>query len=188
MKAPIVIMETTAANMRALAPNVPPVEITDPIDAPPGISGPHGRAWHCDLDANRRHLNVSPENDASLVHWVIEAPWAHPAWHSYSLVLVHLRPLPNGFENLIYLPDATHEMWLHALDPSKDRRQLIAGHHAGHWMRPMNFAAQFIEGRDEEALVRIQNAVSDICTGRLSPDTDFRREWCARFGNNMILP
>ena len=162
------------------------VEITDLIEEPPVIAGPHGRAWTCDLAEGRRIMAIRPEDDATLIDWVIEAPWAHPVWHSYSLVLVHLRPMPDGRETKFHLPCASHEMWLYALDARRDRRPLIAtGIVEGHWLQPGNFAAQFIEANDADALARVARTVQDICDGVLSPDTDFMREWIARFGDNM---
>lgn len=162
-------------------------DITDPIAVPADIDCPHGKAWRCNLTEGHRINRIRPDDDATLVHWIIEAPWAHPAWHSYSLVLIHLRPLPEGRSSLIYLPGASHEMWLFALDPKRDRRPLIASCTPDrNFMEPANFMAQFIARNDEGALSRIERAVEDICDGRLSPDTDFRREWIARFGDNMV--
>jgi len=186
-KATVVVIGTGAANMRALASGAAPVEFTDPIATPPDLAGPLGRAWKCNLAAGRRIMAVDAEDDATLVHWVIEAPWAHPAWHSYSLVLVHLRPMSARGETRFYLPCASHEMWLCALDARQDRRPLIgSGIVQKHWLRPMNFAAQFTEENDAGALVRIERTVVEICQGELSPDTDFQRQWVERFGDNMI--
>lgn len=91
----VVMVGTGAANLRTLVPDAPPAEVKDRITATPDITGARGCAWQCNINDGRRQLGVSAENDATLVHWVIEARWAHPCWHSYSLVLVHLRPLPD---------------------------------------------------------------------------------------------
>jgi hypothetical protein len=188
MKQPtVVVIGTGAANTRALVPDAAPAAIADPIATAPDLSGPHGRAWKCNFTEGWRIMGVRPEEDATLVHWLIEAPWAHPAWHSYSLVLVHLRPLPDGRDTFFYLPCASHEMWLWAIDAGEDRRPLIAtGVVQGHWLQPQNFAAQFTEESDAAALARIERAVQEICDGVLSPDTDFKRDWVKRFGDNMI--
>src|SRR5215831_4724961 len=114
-KPTVIVLGTGASNMRALAHDVPAIEVTDQITATPDIIGHHGRAWKCHLDEGRRIKDARPEDDATLAHWVIEAPWAHPCWHSYSLVLIHLRPMPDGRETKFYLPCASHEMWLYAL-------------------------------------------------------------------------
>lgn len=133
-------------------------------------------------------MNVKPENDPTLVHWVIRADWAHPFWHSYSLVLVHLRPLPSVREPDIYLPGATHEMWLHALNPDYSDEALIKMGIVAplQWLTPTNFAAQLIE-TDENALARIEEAVKEICSGTLSPDTDFVQMWILKFGDSMMI-
>lgn len=190
----VIVMGTGAGNMRALTGDgTSTAAITDPIATAPDLTGPHGRAWKCNLVEGRRLAGIAPEDDAALVHWVIEAPWAHPAWHSYSLMLIHLRPLaPHLGTTRFYLPCATHEMWLYALDPQKDRRPLIAtGMRERHWLQPGNFAAQFTEASDPavgdaDALARIARTVQEICDGVLSPDTDFKREWIARFGDAMV--
>lgn len=163
-----------------------PTPIIDPITVPPVLSGAKGKAWLTNNAEGRRIKNVPLERDACLSHWVIEAPWAHPAWHSYSLITVHLRPMDNT-PTEFYLNDATHEMWLFAIDPSKNRNELISnGITNGHWLSPINFGAQFIEISDDLARDRIRNAVQMICDGKLSPDTDHRREWVRLFGDNML--
>jgi hypothetical protein len=182
-----IVMGTGASNMRAIWPSQQSVEIKDPIAAAPDISGSCGRAWKCDLAEGRRRMGVRDEDDAALVHWVIEAPWAHPCWHSYSLVMVHLRPMADGRETKFYLPCASHELWLYALDPDADRGELLATAIVGScWLRPGNFAGQFVELGDADALARVERTVREICDGSLSPDTDFQREWVKRFGDNMI--
>jgi hypothetical protein len=164
---------------------VRPTTIKDPVSAPPIVSGPVGRAWLCDIDAVRRALNTKPERDPVLADWVVEAPWAHPAWHSYAVVLVHLRPLPDR-QTMFYLDGATHELWVLALDPNKDRNKILIGRERNYWLQPINFAAQFIEASDELALTRVRAAVQEICNGVLCPDTDFIRQWVQRFGDNML--
>jgi len=164
-----------------------PREITDPIDIPPYVKGPHGMAWKCDAAVGRAKLKIKPEDDATLVHWVIEAPWAHPIWHSYSLILVHLRPMPDGRKTLMYVDDATHELWLYALNPEIDRNPMVrTGLVEGNFLTPVNYASQFVEVDDALALFRIQQAVQEICNGTLSPDVDFSSMWVDRFGNNMM--
>lgn len=182
-----VFMDTSASNMRALRPDLPPIEIKGPIAVAPDVVGTRGRAWKCDL---LRVRNANPETDATLVHWLIEAPWAHPCWHSYSLVMIHLRPLAGevaGGETKFYLPCATHELWLYALDPNKERESMIkTGAVDNRWLRPANFGAQFTELNDEDALARILTVVTEVCNGELSPDTDHTRAWIKRFGHSMI--
>lgn len=182
----IVVVGTGAANMRALGGN-DAAPVKHPVTTAPTLQGPHGRAWLCNLAVGRSRLNIPAEQDGTVAHWVVEAPWAHPAWHSYSIVLMHLRPLPRGGQTLLYRDGATHEMWVKAMDPSADYNDMIAsGIVTNQWLSPSNFAAQFIEITDELALERVRKTVQEICDGRLSPDTDFRSDWIHRFGDNMM--
>lgn len=170
-----------------LAGNTSGTPITDKIEAPPTLQGHHGKAWLCDVAAGLRRLGITAEQDSILAHWVIEAPWAHPAWHSYSLVLIHLRPLPDRRKTLFYLDDATHEIMLYAIGPDADRNGMVqTGMAERVWLHPGNFAAQLIEPDDDLAKARIRATVQDIIDGQLSPDTDFTREWVRRFGDNMM--
>lgn len=182
------VMNTNQSSIRALAPGMPSVKINDPIADVPIVQGPHGRAWLCNTAEGRRIMNCPPERDASLDHWVVEAPWAHPAWHSYSILLMHLRDIP-GFEGgtKYYIRDATHEMHVYALDADKDRLELIrTAIPKGHWLQPTNFAAQFIEITDALARERVRNTVQMICDGKLSPDVDFQQQWVQLYNNSMI--
>lgn len=185
-KLTIGVIGTGSGVMRALGGDRP-ATIKDEITAPPVVTGTHGRAWLCDLDAARTNLGVDSGSDATLAHWIIEATWAHPIWNSYSLVLVHLRPMADHRPTMFYLDDATHEIWLYAIDPDKSRALLIAGAEVdGHWLQPKNFAAQFIEVTDDLARTRVRAAVHMICDAKLSPDTDFILSWANLFGDNML--
>lgn len=158
---------------------------TTDITKLPDLAGPHGRAWRCDHLAGLVQDGVKAEDDAVLVSWCVEAAWAHPVWHSYWICLVHLRPMPDARETKVYLAGATHEFWLYALNPQEPRTQLVeAGKPA--FLNPMNFAAQLVCADDAQALSSIETTVREIVNGQLSPDTDFRRAWIARFGDNMV--
>lgn len=162
----------------------------DEITNAPDFTGNHGRAWRCNISAIRERLGVSEEDDSTLGFWLMEAQWAHPVWHSYLMVLVHLRPMRDKRPTKFYLDGATHEMWLYALNPAGNRQKVIDGEgigpHSCQWLTPMNFAAQFIELTDELATARCEDAVQKVCDGKLSPDTDFIRHWMHLFGDNMI--
>lgn len=183
----IAVLGTGAGNARFLSGGQTEAEVKRPVSAEPVLKGDKGKAWLCDLEAARRHYGVTTDQDATLAHWIIEAPWAHPIWHSYSLILVHLRPLADGRKTMFYLPDATHEIWVYALDPDADRDAAIAnGSAPSMWLDPKNFAAQFIEVEDSLAYDRVKAAVQKICDGKLSPDTDFTYQWAKLFGDNML--
>lgn len=59
-------------------------------------------------------------------------------------------------------------------------------------LRPLNFASQFIVDTedcptvDEAAYAKVHVAVDEILAGKLSPDTDFLKDWIFRYGDNMI--
>lgn len=159
--------------------------IEDTITTPPTIEGRRGRAWQLDLAAlRRRRAAIDLSRDCTLAIWLIEAPWAHPLWHSYTLILMHLRPVPD-LETIIHLPGATHELWLCALDPDQPRQAMLE---TGRAMRlePLNFAAQIIEPSDDAARDAVRFPVELICAGRLSPDTDFIRAWVHLFNDSMV--
>jgi hypothetical protein len=145
----------------------------------PDITGPGGNAWRYDIPALRQAIKTT-QPDGSIAAWLIKAPWANLAWHSYILMLVHLRPM--GLPTRFYLEGATHEMTLAALDPSVALSLL----ERPAMLYPLNFAAQFIEPSDEAAIARCEKCVVDIVNGELSPDTDFTQHWIARFNASMI--
>lgn len=155
---------------------------------PPQRIGKFGRAWLFEYETIRKKLGVNPEDDATLGGWIVEAPWAHPIWHSYGIFLVHLRPLPDGRKTFRYREDATHEFWIYALDPAKPRAPILVGESSGHLLTPVNFAAQLVEKSDGSAVSRIEGAIDLILSGELNPDTDAQRQWEALFGNAMIKP
>lgn len=158
----------------------------DPITTAPTIEDTHGKAWAVDIDRCYRELNTERAAGADLGSWLVEAPWAHPFWHSYWINLIHLRPIPAITREVrVYLEGATHEIWVMALDPDAPRQpQLDSGRMQT--LQPINFSAQFIEPTDADALKRVEDAVREICAGRLSPDTDFIHAWGAKFGRNML--
>ena len=143
-----------------------------------------GRAWRIDIDKVVKHIG-SADSHAMIAWWIIEAPWAHPIWHSYSMTLAHLRRFA-----VIHVPGATHEMLLCALDPKGDRAKLLElgyGHKESCLpLLPANFGAQLVEATDDEAIQKCEDAVKDVCDGKLNPDTDFIKQWIARFGGGMV--
>lgn len=148
-------------------------------------SGHPARAWRMDSARQHREAGLPPERHCAVASWLIEAPWAHPFWHSYWFVCMLLRPIA-GLTTKFYLTGATHELWLWALDPKQSRREFDQTG-VPPVLNPKNFSAQIIKGSDEEAAALIDATVRDICRGVLSPDTDFRSQWIERFGNNMLL-
>ena len=171
--------------MPALRKPPPPT----PVTTAPTMNMPNGKAWRFDLDAIRMRMKADPASDAAVDAWLVEAPWAHPVWHSYLVMLIHLRPIP-GFEPpIIYNPHATHEVLVFALDPEGDRDRLLAesiGYHC-RTLEPPNYTGQIVEITDDLARARVRKAVEMICAGDLSPDTDYRAQWIALFGDHMVM-
>lgn len=165
----------------------------DEVTIEPTCIGPHGRAWQLDIEKIRKDglkdgtfKQDDLDKDSSVGIWMVEAPWAHPAWHSYLLVLVHLRD--NGLPTKFYLKGATHEIWLYALDPDGDRQSLLERgiNKNCRWLTPNNYADQFIAANDAEAFQRVEICVHEICAGALNPDTDAQGQWIKRFGGHMM--
>ncbi|MCX5495773.1 hypothetical protein OSH11_13750 [Kaistia dalseonensis] len=159
--------------------------IPDAVNLAPTLEGPCGRAWLVDLAGVRRRLDQA-RPDTTVAAWIVEASWAHPVWHSYLVGLVHLRPDPLVLQPILHRPDATHEFWLFALDPDKPRAPQISGEQRAAMLFPSNFGAQLACPSDAEAMKTIEAAINEIVRGTLSPDTDFRRDWVARFGASNI--
>lgn len=166
----------------------------DDITAKPDFSGPSGRAWLCNHGNLQEQEGDEGGPDATVGMWLIEAPEAHPLWHSYVLVLVHLRTLPGREEEEVtfHLDGATHQLLLNALDPKGSRQSLVdcdlKAKNKCAILHPLNFAAQFIEITDNLARERCVSAVQAICDGKISPDTDYMWQWLGLFGNNMLKP
>jgi hypothetical protein len=163
----------------------------DPITQAPTMQSQLTRVWRADIDAQYQAQKMQREWGGDVAAWLIEAPWAHMAWHSYLINLVHMRPIETGpiaeksKDLIVYLPGATHELWVQALDPGHPRQPMLE---TGRWhvLSPCNFTAQFIAETDQRAIDRVERAVQLICDGRLSPDTDYLRAWIALFGDSMV--
>ena len=158
-----------------------------PVTTAPTMNMPNGKAWRLDLVAIRERLKVDPGSDAAIDAWLVEAPWAHPVWHSYLVMLIHLRPIPNFEPPKMYNAHATHEILVHALDPNGDRDKLLAESIGWHCrlLEPANYTGQIVEVTDDLARDRVRRAVEMICNGDLSPDSDYRVQWIALFGGHM---
>jgi hypothetical protein len=160
----------------------------------PTLAGDMGTAWLYDLDgmyakAAAREQPMPPRQ-LGLPSWLVYAPWAHPIWHSYCLMVISLAEVEGFPPAHINRPgeNPTHELFLAALDPGmpSNPRARYALDEPAPMMRPLNFAAQFKEGSDAKCSARIRAAVEDIIRGRLNPDTDGMQQWIGRFGGSSV--
>lgn len=145
-------------------------------------TNPVSQAWQCNLNASARRLGKNPEDFGGLRAWIIYAPWAHPAWNSYLLALIHLRPVAVAPEPAILLPGATHEVMLSTIDP----RRRIPLNAPAPMLTPANFHGQFIRSSDAEAIAYIDETAQMVVDGQLSPDTDYLQWWIRRFSASNI--
>jgi hypothetical protein len=160
----------------------------DKIDIHPTGTGPHGKFWEVDVERAIAHIGGQRDQDGTVTSILVEAPYAHPIWHSYWLFCTHLRPIIRDgkpLETKFYLESATHELWLMALAPDKPRQpQIISGNMQ--YLTPKNFGAQFIAASDGMARDRVLKTAEDIVDGKLNPDTDYIKWWAERWGTNML--
>lgn len=156
-----------------------------PPDQTPWISGPAGQVWKMDVDGVRKLAGTTADDDGTVGCWFIHCPGAHPFWYGYFFLLIHLRPLKDQRPTKIHLEGATHEVMLWAVHPDW-KCDLSDPKFMNHRLEPINFAAQFRAGTDQEALRYCLRALTDVANGGLNPDTDFRRQWVERFGDNML--
>lgn len=162
--------------------------ITRPLVMPPSCGGRFGRAWRVDLAAARAKRGLSSPPDATVAHWVVEAPWSSEVVHSYSLILIHLRFTLHHQPVVRHLEGATHELALFAIHPETERAQMLAAPADPQvWLQPPVFAAQIVAREDDVAAARVGHAVSLVCEGRLSPHPTHARAWAQLFGDNMLL-
>jgi hypothetical protein len=118
-------------------------------------------------------------------YWVVYAPWAHPAWNNYAMMLVDLTT-PMDEPPVLFDRKFTHELSLWALHPDRDRvypQGKLPGAIAEtvtvlfeNVLRPPNHVYQF-KDTNEGAELRGETVYSLIRNQTISPDTDFRSMW-----------
>ena len=154
-------------------------------DRAPDLVGAHGRAWKYDMEACARRYPSGPTAELTVASWIVEARYAHPMWHSYLVAAVALRDMPGVPKAVVHLQGATHEVMVYALNPEQPR----AINAAPQYLTPANFHGQWRAESDAAAVRFIEETVHLVIDGHLSPDTDFRRDWIARFSaSNMKGP
>ena len=163
--------------------------MNDPLiyveDLEPALTGASGRAWRVDVAAVARGRRESPPPELTVAAWIVHAPYAHPMWHSYAIAAVSLELVPGWPPAKINAPGATHEVMVYALNP-EHRRAINA---PSHYLTPANFHGQWRAADHAAAARYVEETVQLVIDGKLSPDTDFRRDWIARFSaSNMKGP
>lgn len=161
--------------------------IPEEITHIPDMSGPAGRAWGLDLTALRVKLGTPAGTDATVSAWLVEAPWAHPIWHSYLIFAIHLRVIEGQPIPTILRLGSTHQFWVYAADPNFPRDPAVRGIDVPRRLEPPNFCAQFgpLDDNGARLFVR-QQIIAPIIMGNLNPDTDAVSQWLEAFGDDMV--
>lgn len=141
---------------------------TDITTTTPELVGRHAMAWD---------YVIPGKMNATIKAWVVRAPMAHPAWHSYMIGVCHLRPMEGFAKPVLYDPRATHEIFVYALNPNQ---VMNVGEDLA-YLSPANYAEQWTAESDEAAVKQAESVIREICDGKLSPDTDYQAAWLARF-------
>ena len=132
----------------------------------------------------------SSHHQAMTAAWLIHAPWAHPAWDTYMIMVTDLTT-PMKTEAKLKRDDVTHEMIVFAMNPEKEIPHLdelfATGEAMSYTLSPANHGYQFTAASDEAANNRIQGLVDNIVERTLSPDTDFRAMWDRIFSDGVSL-
>ena len=121
--------------------------------------------------------------------WGIDAPWAHPAWSQYVIMLYDLTT-KSIQAPIIHMPGATHEFLIYAMDPKFPpliRDVSIVKQKPIHPLLPANYGYQFKASCDLVALNRIEKIARAIAEQKLSPDTSWRQSWDAMWTDAFPL-
>lgn len=128
------------------------------------------------------HISDDKKGNHFTKTWVLKAPWAHPLWHSYAVIIYDLTTKVDGLPDpVIYMEGATHELMVLALNPEKPVGPGL------HFLRPANHGYQFKADSNEAATARVIALLDEMAAGILSPDTDFRSMWDVRFRDGVSL-
>ena len=122
--------------------------------------------------------------------WLVDAPWAHPAWQQYLMSLCDLTT-GMGEQPVIQMQPATHELIVWAVDP---RVEVETGERIVDWkfdkalLTPPNQLQQFHADSDDAAVARVDQVVELIEARRLSPDSDVQADWDRLFTGSNTRP
>lgn len=118
---------------------------------------------------------MTAKNEFSVGHWLVNSDVFHPAWNQWIVSCVTLAGECDGAAPVKIDANNTHEIVVFALDPEKP----VTFDHDGPWphLRPIDHVIQIAAENDASARERVENAISMIEKGLLSPDSDFRSLW-----------
>lgn len=120
--------------------------------------------------------------------WMLYAPWAHPIFKHYAVMLVDLYT-PTPQPPTLFAPDMKYEVLVYCLDPQFSQmyphgevagsmvQELTSDIGQTPLLSPPNHVYQFFAPTDDAAVDRIKSIADMIDQQRLSPDTDFVRAW-----------
>lgn len=148
------------------------------IDPKAPVSGIYGRADFCPPPSAEQLATASAAaraaNEHTVATYLLNAPMYHPAWGQYVMSIIDLKPDPRFADATLYLPEATHELVLFAIDPEHSldvdavTRYCVTGDLP--ILRPVNIGQQFT-ATDEEMHQVGWFACRGVVTGRLFPET-----------------
>lgn len=135
-----------------------------------------------------------PKHKAVLSAYLVYCPKAHAFWSYWGLSVVHLRSIEGVPEADKITPEMTHEILFAALHPElggRDPDKILE------WvfLQSYDLVKQFQVPSDQDAVQMLATLVRVIMSGRVSPDSDFKRWWsksidataaCVRAGKHPI--
>lgn len=146
------------------------------ITAPPTFAGVGGSAWRVQLQELGQR--ATPDQDATVGCFLVQAPGAHAFWDHYIVSVVHLRPIVGVKPPVITRAGATHELMIMALNPEQPLPSpVVAPGWQIHFLTPIDVIEQFRVADDAIADKVLELAVRAIVDGCGSPDQDWRRWW-----------
>jgi hypothetical protein len=135
----------------------------------PDMTGVNGRrAWRS---------RVPNAGSARLATWIMDVPFAHPAWRYWIATVVTLKPIEGVAEAFKQYPEAEYQVLVAALYTGGSD---IVDIDRGRWslLEPVDFLYQFhgVTNQDAEAML-YDYTRAVVERGVMSPDADYRRSW-----------
>jgi len=124
------------------------------------LNGPAGTAVEVVVD----EVDV-PDHAATLAVWFLTCPGQSPAWGSYLLSVIHLRPIEGVRPAVVQVPGATHEAALAALSP--DGHPTPDDPRSWHPLAPYNVMEQVVVPDDRSAVELLERAAQAVLDGVL---------------------